>query len=112
MDTHLLPLPVLLALGLASYRGVQLLVWDKWLDGPRTRFALYGATRSPWWYRFLSAVWQCPYCCGMYVSAVALIAYRCASGSWDWGSWLIYGVEWFVVAGIQALLNRWDDSRP
>lgn len=101
------------ALGFAAYRGTQLLVWDTLLDRPRIWLRVRLA-RNPgklvWW--FPAAVVACIYCAGMYVSGVALLVYLLATGGWGGSPWIVHGIEWFVVAGVQALLNRWDDSLP
>ncbi|MFB7337768.1 hypothetical protein ACFC00_40155 [Streptomyces adustus] len=42
---------------------------------------------------------------------MALAGYLLASGEWGDGPPLVHLLEWFAVAGGQALLDRWDDSR-
>lgn len=98
-------------LSAASYRGVQLLVWDSLTQPIRDKVEIRHATKPGnkiWW--FLNAVLGCVYCCGMYVAGIALLAYLLASGTWGDTSWLVHGIEWFAVAGVAALLNRRDDT--
>lgn len=110
MDTFI-PLPALAVLILASYRGTQLLTHDSLLDPLRARFAIYGVDHPGKVHDFFSTLWQCIYCTGVYVSGISLLAYLLVTGAaWADGAWLIHGVEWFAVAGGQALLNRRDDT--
>lgn len=108
----MLSLTELIVLGAASYRGVQLLVHDTITDPIRDAVEVRHVTKPRnrlWW--FLNAVLGCIYCCGMYVAGVALLVYLLAAGRWDDASWLVHGMEWFAVAGVAVLANRWDDTR-
>lgn len=98
-------------LSLAAYRGTQMVVYDQVSDPIRRPVEMrHAATPDSklWW--FLHFVLTCIFCAGMYVSGAALLAYLLATGRWDDSSWLVHGVEWFAVAGGQALLNRAEDS--
>ena len=53
----------------------------------------------------------CTYCAGWWVSGAVLAAYLLAADEWTGTPLLLHLVEWFAVAGGQALLNRWDDTR-
>lgn len=109
----MLSLPILLILGVASYRGVQLLVWDTVTKPLREKVEVRHVTKPSnklWW--FLNAVLGCIYCCGAYVAAVTVWVYWLATGTWSDAPWAVHGLEWFAVMGIAALLNRWDDTRP
>lgn len=108
----MLNLAELIILGAASYRGVQLLVHDTLTDPIRAAVEVRHVTKPRnrvWW--FLHAVLGCPYCCGMYVAGTALLVYLIVSGQWGAAPWIVHGVEWFAVAGVAALANRWDDTR-
>jgi hypothetical protein len=100
------------ALGFAAYRGTQLIVHDSILDGAREKMELWHArkfTSKP--RTFIRDLLGCTYCTGFHLSWIAVLAYLLASGTWGDAPSLVHGIEVFSVAGIQALLNRWDDSR-
>lgn len=108
-------LAVLAALGFASYRVTQLVVWDSILDGWRQRLELWHARRFESKARtFVRDLLKCTYCTGFHVSWLTVLVYLLATGKWatGFGGFLLFGVQSFAVAGIQALLNRWDDTRP
>ncbi|WNI20402.1 DUF1360 domain-containing protein [Actinacidiphila sp. ITFR-21] len=99
-------------LGLGAYRGTQLAVHDSILDPARDRIFAWrdqqpeSAPRT-WVVTLIS----CVYCMGWWVSGAILATYLLAAGHWDNAPLVVHGVEWLAVAGGQALLNRWDDSR-
>ena len=104
---------VLVALGLASYRATQLVVWDSIGDGLRLRLKVWRARKDTSRVRaFLDRLVSCPYCAGWWLSLVTTVVYLTAAGVWDDAPLLVHAVEVWTVMGIQALLNRWDDSRP
>lgn len=107
----MLLLPELALLGFAAYRATQLGVHDSILDGARARFAIYGADHPGKVYDFFATLISCTYCFGYWLSGVTLLVYLLATGRWDDAPLIMHGIEWFAVAGVQALLNRWDDSR-
>jgi hypothetical protein len=103
---------VMAALGLAAYRGTQLIVWDSILDPARKRIEMWRVSKFD--SRVRKFVWDlitCVYCTGFHVSWLTVLAYHVAAG-WSGMSFLMFGLEVFTVAGVQALANRWDDSRP
>lgn len=103
---------ILAALGFAAYRGTQLIVWDSILDRRRKRLEMWRVAKFE--SRVRKFVWDlltCTYCTGFHLSWLAVVAYHTAT-SWHGVNFLTFGIESFVVAGVQALLNRWDDSRP
>lgn len=111
---------ILIALGLAAYRGTQLIVWDSILDGwrgtPTSRLELWYMDgiqpgRNNRFRKFIRDLIGCPYCVGFHVSWLTVAAYHTAFG-WRGVSFLSFGLEAFIVAGVQALANRWDDTRP
>jgi uncharacterized membrane protein len=107
---HLLTLA---ALGFAAYRATQLVVWDSILDSTRKRIELWRVSKFD--SRFRKFIWDlitCPYCTGWWVSMITTLVYLTAAGQWGRASLIVHAVECWAVAGIQALLNRWDDSRP
>lgn len=53
----------------------------------------------------------CTYCAGWWISGALLATYLLATGQWHSAPLPVHGVEWAAVAGGQALLNRWDDTR-
>lgn len=111
----MLHLATLAVLGLASYRATQLVVWDTIGDGLRARLELWHARKFDSRVRtFIRNLVKCPYCVGWWLSMLATLTFITATGGWraDLGSLLVHAVECWAVAGIQALLNRWDDSRP
>lgn len=113
---------VLAALGFASYRATQLAVWDSILDPLRgtpdsalERWHANGISpdRSNRGRDFVLKLFQCVYCIGFHMSWLAVLAYWLAVGDnpvASWGSFLLFGIESFAVAGAQALLNRYDDT--
>jgi hypothetical protein len=105
-------LTTLAVLALASYRGTQLVVHDSIGNPIRDRIIAWHERRPA--SKFRSAIVTliaCTYCAGMWVSAVALATYLLVAGQWTGTPLLVHLVEWFAVAGGQALLNRWDDTR-
>lgn len=99
-------------LGAAAYRGTQLIVWDTITQPIRDRIEQWHIARPDakprkWLHDLIS----CPYCAGMWVSGIALLIYLVITGRWDDSPWIVHGIEWFAVAGVQALANRWDDTR-
>lgn len=110
--TDMQNLAVLAALGFAAYRATQLVVWDSIGDGLRDRLEQWHAARhDSRWRTFLRDLISCPYCSGWWLSLVTLTVYLTAAGAWGDAPLLVHAVEFWAVAGIQALLNRWDDSR-
>ncbi|MFI1507606.1 DUF1360 domain-containing protein [Streptomyces sp. NPDC020597] len=107
----MISLPVLAVLGFAAYRATQLGVHDSILDGPRERLAAWSAKKVESRSRgFLVQLISCVYCFGWWLSGVTLLVYLLATDSWDDAPWLVHAIEWFAVAGVQALLNRRDDT--
>lgn len=107
----MISVPVLALLGFAAYRATQLGVHDSILDGPRERLAAWHARNLDSKPRgFVIQLISCVYCLGFWLSGVTLLAYLLATGSWGDAAWLVHGIEWFAVAGVQALLNRRDDT--
>lgn len=103
----------LAALGLAAYRATQLVVWDTIGDRARDRVELWHAAKFDSRFRsFVRDLIGCTYCAGWWLSLVTLVVYLTAAGQWRAAPLLVHAVEFWTVAGIQALLNRWDDSRP
>lgn len=102
----------LAALGLAAYRATQLVVHDSILSGPRLWLALRGGgTGASAWWRFWWDLASCTYCTGFHLSWITLVTYLTVAGEWGSAPLLVHAVEAWAVAGVQALLNRWDDSR-
>ncbi|MDX3067155.1 DUF1360 domain-containing protein [Streptomyces sp. ND04-05B] len=107
----MISLPVLALLGFAAYRATQLGVHDSLLDGPRERLAAWYAKNLDSKPRaFVVQLISCIYCLGFWLSGATLLAYLLTTGAWGDASWLVHGIEWFAVAGVQALLNRRDDT--
>jgi hypothetical protein len=107
----LISLPELALLGFAAYRATQLGVHDTILDPARHRLAAWHANKLDSRPRkFLMQLISCIYCFGFWLSGVTLLVYLLAAGRWDDAPVIVHGIEWFAVAGLQALLNRRDDS--
>jgi hypothetical protein len=97
----------LAVLGFASYRATQLGVHDTILDPARQRLAAWHANNIDSRPRkFLMQLISCIYCFGWWLSGAVLTAW------WFWrdNPVIKFGLLWFAVAGIQALLNRRDDT--
>lgn len=106
----MISLPVLILLGIAAYRATQLGVHDSILDPARERLAAWHANNLDSRPRgFLMQLIGCVYCLGWWMSGATLGTYLLATGTWG-DDWLAHGIEWFAVAGVQALLNRRDDT--
>jgi uncharacterized membrane protein len=104
-------LPVLALLGFAAYRATQLGVHDSILDPARERLAAWHTKNLDSKARaFLIQLVSCIYCLGYWLSGVTLLVYLLATDSWGDAPWIVHGIEWFAVAGVQALLNRRDDT--
>ncbi|MEU0627763.1 DUF1360 domain-containing protein [Streptomyces sp. NPDC005989] len=107
----MISLSVLVLLGIAAYRATQLGVHDSILDPSRERLAAWHAKNLDSKSRsFLMLLISCVYCLGFWMSGATLGAYLLATGTWGDVYWLGHGIEWFAVAGVQALLNRRDDT--
>jgi len=101
----------LAVLGAASYRATQLGVHDTILEPARQRLAAWHASRIDSRPRaFLIQLISCIYCFGFWLSGITLLVYLLATGRWHDAPLLVHGIEWFAVAGVQALLNRRDDT--
>jgi hypothetical protein len=108
----MLDLTVLAALSLASYRATQLVVWDTIGDPLRDRLELWHAKNHESRVRtFFRQLVACPYCVGWWLSMLTVAVFLTATGGWGDAPLLVHAVEAWAVAGGQALLNRWDDSR-
>lgn len=105
-------LPELAVLAFAAYRGTQLIVHDSILDAPRGWAFTWHSRKdtSPLRTALITLI-SCVYCSGWWVAGAFLAAYLLLTDQWHGVPVLLHGVEWFAVAGAQALLNRWDDSR-
>lgn len=106
----MLNMPVLAALGFASYRATQFIVHDSLLDGLRHRLEMWHAARFDSRARtFVRTLAGCPYCVGFWLSLITVFTYLTAAGQWGSAPLIVHAVECWTVAGIQALLNRLDD---
>lgn len=109
-------LPELALLALAGYRGTQLAVYDTVLDRPRTLVVDWHIRRTDQNRRTavssaLVTLISCIYCIGWWISGAFLAAYLLATDAWSGVPLVVHGTEWFAVAGGQALLSLWDNSR-
>lgn len=108
MVTQLL---TLIILGLAAYRATHLVVHDSIGEPIRDRITGWYARKPESKPRILLVI-SCAYCAGWWISGAMLAVYLTTTGSWNTGGrLLLHGVEWFTVAGVQALANRWNDTR-
>jgi hypothetical protein len=101
------------ALGFAAARFTQLVVHDSILDGPRQRLELWHAAQFDSRVRtFFRDLIACVYCFGFHASWLTVLVYLLSTGQWQSGfdGFMVFGIESFVVAGVQMLINRWDDS--
>lgn len=111
----MLSLLELAALGFAAYRVTQLVVHDSILDGARQRLELWHARKFDSKIRtFVRDLLGCTYCTGFWASVAVLLTYLLATdkGSGGLSGALLFGVQAFAVAGVQALLSRFDDTLP
>lgn len=107
----MLNLAELALLTLAAARGTQLIVHDTILDPARDQIFAWKAQRPHGKTRdFVVTLISCVYCTGFWLSGAALGMWLLGTGQWSSAPPLIHGVEWFAVAGGQALLNRADDT--
>ena len=98
-------------LGFAAYRATQLVVFDSILDGAREKLEMWHAAKFDSKVRtFFRDLIGCPYCSGWWLSLITVTVYLTATDGWTGTPLLVHAVECWAVAGIQALLNRWDDS--
>lgn len=106
-------LATVIVLGFAAYRATQLFVWDTIGDPVRNWIELWHARRHESKVRsFVRQLVSCIYCIGFWLSVVTVLVYVTATGQWaNLPLWSV-AVDCWAVAGVQALLNRWDDSRP
>lgn len=112
----MLELAELAALGFASYRVTQLVVWDSILDGWRGRLELWHARRHDSRVRtFVRDLLKCTYCTGFHVSWLTVLVYLLVTGHnpvAGVNDFLLFGIQSFAVAGVSALLSRYDDTLP
>jgi hypothetical protein len=107
----LISLPVLLILAAAAYRGTQLAVHDTIADPIRNLIYAWHANKPDARPRkWATKLIGCTYCAGFWVSGIVLAVYLLVTGTFDRAPLLIHGIEWFALAGGQALLNRRDDT--
>lgn len=104
------------ALGFAAYRATQLIVHDSILDGLRQRLEMWHARQFDSRVRsFVRDLISCIYCVSFHMAWLAVLAYMLAVGTNPVGSvssfWL-FGIQSFAVAGLAALLGRYDDTLP
>ena len=109
-------LAVLAALGFASSRAVQLVVHDTIGDPLRARLLAWhmngiGPGRSNKLRSFVRDLLSCTYCAGWWLSMITYVVYATATG-WGGTPLLVHAINAWAVAGIQALLNRIDDTLP
>lgn len=115
MGRHVQNFLTLAALGFAAARVTQLVVHDSILDGWRERLELWHASKFDSKPRtFIRTLFGCTYCVGFHASWLTVLTYLLATGQWDtsMGGFLVFGIESFAVAGVQMVINRWDDTRP
>lgn len=110
-------LTVLLALGFAAYRVTQLVVHDSIGDPVRQRIEMWHARKFDSPVRgFVRDLLGCTYCTGFHAAWLTVLVYTLAIGQnapWaSLGHFWTFGVSSFAVAGVQALLNRIDDTLP
>lgn len=111
-------LAILVVMGFAAYRATQLVVWDTIADPLRNRIEQWHARsldpatgrfgRVP---SFVRGLISCTYCAGWWLSVATVLLYVTFTHQWD-QPLIGVALDCWAVAGIQALLNRWDDSRP
>jgi len=101
-----------LLLGLAAYRATRLVVHDSIGDRLRLKLEIWHAKRHTSAVRtFLRDLVACPYCAGWWLSTATALVWFTATGSWGRDPLGLLAVQAWAVAGVQALLNRWDDTR-
>jgi uncharacterized protein DUF1360 len=102
-------LPTLLVLGLASFRATRFVVFDSLTDPFRERIEMWHAVKHESWIRTkIRDLFSCPYCVGFWLSLITLLVYVSAVDQWSGTSLWVHAVEVWAVAGVQALLNKWD----
>lgn len=107
----------LTALGFAASRAVQLVVHDTIGDPLRDRLNTWhmngvGPGRSNKSRSFIRNLLSCTYCVGWWLSIITTLVYLVAAGQWGAASIWVHAVECWAVAGIQAIINRVDDTLP
>lgn len=106
----MLSLLEVITLGFASARGTQLLVHDSILDGARARFEMWHARKFDSRVRtFFRDLLACVYCTGYWCSVATVVVYLVVTGEWSGAPLLVHGIETFAVAGVQMMINRYDD---
>lgn len=98
----------LAVLGLASYRITRLVVEDTIAEPVRHRLVVALLRRSTALRRSLVTLITCAFCAGWWISGLVLFAYTATIG--EWATPVIYGLTWFAVAGVAALLNAADTA--
>lgn len=105
-------------LGFAAARVTQLVIWDSILDGARQRLAAWHMDgvqpgRANRLRTFIRDLFACIYCFGFHASWLTVLAFTLATGGnpvASVGAFFQFGIWSFAVAGVQMLVNRWDDS--
>src|SRR5688572_18329490 len=94
----------LILLAFAAARGTQLIVHDSILDGARVALGKWHAAKIDSKVRaFVMTLLGCIYCTGFHMAWITTTVYLTVMGRWDWSLWLVHGIQFFAVAGMQAL---------
>lgn len=102
----MLSLTELALISLASYRATQAVTDDSILDGARARLEVWHADKAESKIRtFIVDLVGCIFCVGFWLSGITLFTYLAATGKWHDEPIIINLMQWWAVAGAQALLN-------
>ena len=113
-DQWLNLLPLVLILGLATWRVARFITYDTLIQNQREWLVLKlvqkpeGGFREKGLRYKISYLIGCPYCTGVWTS-VALTAFATQSFPWSWG--VTETLLAASVSGCQAILHTWTDGR-
>lgn len=100
-----------IVLVLAAWRATRFVTMDSLTDGWRERVERWvwkKGDRQVAWRDKVSELVGCGFCAGYWVSGITLAVFLVAASRWHEAPVLVHGIEWWAVAGGQALFNRYD----
>lgn len=105
MENHLLTLPILIVLCLATFRVTRFILFDSFLDEPRDAFYAKIAHREDYFSRKLFELTTCSWCFGFWVALLAYSLYIWSNPT-DFDQY--DGINVFAVAGLAGLLHAFE----
>lgn len=93
-------------LAIAAYRAARALSLDSITEPLRDWFD-DRAGRSRWWEKSAELI-SCGFCSGFWLSGITYAVWLSATHQWGEQPWLIHGIMWWSIAGVQSMLIAVD----